>query len=231
MMHALAQELYAAGLPLAGVVQQNLTPEGTAPDCACEMMLIFPSEPDAAPVRISQNLGRGSKGCRLDAGALEQAVARVEAQLTHQNPALLILNRFGKQEALGRGFCPPLAQALAQGVPVLIAVPDDYRQNFDTYCDGMATQMTPEAARDWALSLIPAAEVDARDLLCPLPVLKLQKAMAAAAPGAAVRLLATDPAARIDVPHFAQQTGARVLAVSGRGDATAYLLRKAQSAP
>ena len=49
--------------------------------------------------------------------------------------------------------------------------------------------------------------IDARGLLCPLPVLKLRKRLAALAPGARVTLIATDRAAMIDVPHFCAQTG------------------------
>lgn len=50
-------------------------------------------------------------------------------------------------------------------------------------------------------------EIDAIGLLCPLPVLKLQKALRGLVPGNQVRLLATDPASRIDVPHFCAQSG------------------------
>lgn len=53
--------------------------------------------------------------------------------------------------------------------------------------------------------------VDARGHHCPVPTLKLRKALEAAAPGAELVLLATDPMARIDVPHFAGQVGASVL--------------------
>lgn len=58
-----------------------------------------------------------------------------------------------------------------------------------------------------------AVRIDARDLLCPLPVLKLRKALLGLAPGAQVQLLATDPAAVIDVPHFCQQGGHELLSV------------------
>lgn len=50
-------------------------------------------------------------------------------------------------------------------------------------------------------------EVDARGLLCPLPVLRLRKRLMAVAPGQALRLIATDPAAVIDVPHFCAEGG------------------------
>lgn len=53
--------------------------------------------------------------------------------------------------------------------------------------------------------------VDARGHRCPVPTLRLRRALEAAGPGAKVRLLADDPLARIDVPHFAAQVGAEVL--------------------
>ena len=56
--------------------------------------------------------------------------------------------------------------------------------------------------------------IDARGHRCPVPSLKLRKAMAAAQPGAELVLLATDPMARIDVPFLLQETGGRLLSVS-----------------
>lgn len=53
--------------------------------------------------------------------------------------------------------------------------------------------------------------VDARGHRCPVPTLRLRRALEAAPAGARVRLLADDPLARIDVPHFAAQAGAQVL--------------------
>jgi tRNA 2-thiouridine synthesizing protein A len=45
-----------------------------------------------------------------------------------------------------------------------------------------------------------ATEVDARGLACPIPVIELARAVEAQTVGALVRLLATDPAAKVDVP-------------------------------
>lgn len=58
-----------------------------------------------------------------------------------------------------------------------------------------------------------AAEVlvDARGHRCPVPTLRLRRALEAAGPGAIVRLLADDPMARIDVPHFTNETGYAVI--------------------
>ena len=54
--------------------------------------------------------------------------------------------------------------------------------------------------------------VDARGHRCPVPTLRLRRALEAAPAGARVRLLADDPMARIDVPHFAGEVGAEILA-------------------
>ncbi len=51
------------------------------------------------------------------------------------------------------------------------------------------------------------ARIDARGLLCPLPVLRLRKRLLALPPGARITLIATDRAAMIDVPHFCAEAG------------------------
>lgn len=53
--------------------------------------------------------------------------------------------------------------------------------------------------------------VDARGHRCPVPTLRLRKALEQAEPGQVVRLLADDPLAKIDVPHFAMTEGFRLL--------------------
>lgn len=55
--------------------------------------------------------------------------------------------------------------------------------------------------------------VDARGHRCPTPSLRLQKAVRHAAPGARLTLLATDPMARIDVPHLMAGLGGRVVSI------------------
>lgn len=55
--------------------------------------------------------------------------------------------------------------------------------------------------------------VDARGHRCPTPSLRLQKAMRETAPETRLTLLATDPMARIDVPHLMAGVGGRVISV------------------
>lgn len=50
-------------------------------------------------------------------------------------------------------------------------------------------------------------ELDAAGLLCPLPVLKARKRLASLKSGETLKLIATDPASVIDVPHFCNEQG------------------------
>ena len=61
--------------------------------------------------------------------------------------------------------------------------------------------------------------IDVRGLKCPLPVLKTDKRMSLLASGARVIVLATDPMAAIDIPHFCAEKGHRLLAHSTEGEA------------
>jgi tRNA 2-thiouridine synthesizing protein A len=57
----------------------------------------------------------------------------------------------------------------------------------------------------------PATVVDARGHRCPVPTLRLRRAIEAARPGERVLLIADDPMARIDAPLFVSENGHRLL--------------------
>ena len=73
---------------------------------------------------------------------------------------------------------------------------------------------------------MPDIEIDARGHHCPVPTLRLRRALEAAAPGASIRLHADDPMARIDVPHFAIQAGVEVLERTEADGVLSFLIRK-----
>lgn len=154
LLGRVAQRLSAAGVVLGGVVQVNTE---TDPDRPCLMDLRVLG--DVRVIRISQSLGRHASGCRLDAAGLEEAVGRVAAALQDAPPQLLILNKFGKQEAEGRGFRPVIAEALALGVPVLTSVAEKNRASFDLFAEGTATPLAldDEAVLQWCLVRTDAA--------------------------------------------------------------------------
>ncbi|WP_323035944.1 sulfurtransferase TusA family protein [Pararhodobacter sp.] len=73
--------------------------------------------------------------------------------------------------------------------------------------------------------MTPDQDLDARDLLCPLPVLKARKRLLTMQPGEVLRVWSTDPAAVIDMPHFCAQTGHEYLGATRGDGATAHLIR------
>jgi len=54
-------------------------------------------------------------------------------------------------------------------------------------------------------------EVDARNLNCPLPILRAKKTLNGMASGQTIKILATDPGSVKDFAAFANQTGNELL--------------------
>ena len=70
-------------------------------------------------------------------------------------------------------------------------------------------------------------EIDATGLLCPLPVLKARKRLKGMAPGQVLRLIATDPAALIDVPHYCAESGNVLVTMEETPSHRVWLIRRA----
>ncbi|MDC1481347.1 sulfurtransferase TusA family protein [Ascidiaceihabitans sp.] len=68
--------------------------------------------------------------------------------------------------------------------------------------------------------------LDARGLLCPLPVLKARKRLQAIAVGETLTMIADDPAAVIDVPHFCMAAGHELVSSEANGNDQTYVIRK-----
>ena len=69
--------------------------------------------------------------------------------------------------------------------------------------------------------------VDARGHRCPVPTLRLRRALEKAAEGQVVRLLADDPLAKIDVPHFAETQGLRLISARQDGQTLVFEVARA----
>ncbi|WP_372841004.1 DUF2478 domain-containing protein [Phaeovulum sp.] len=143
-----AQALLGKGLRLAGLVQTNIERPGHR-HCDMEVKVL----PDGPVLRINQQLGEGAHGCRLDTGALENAVAGVEAMFA-QEIDLLIVNKFGKHEAEGRGFRNLIAEALSRDIPVVVGVNTLNEDAFTAFVDDSAERLAADSAeiQRWCLS-------------------------------------------------------------------------------
>ena len=71
--------------------------------------------------------------------------------------------------------------------------------------------------------------LDARGLLCPLPVLKARKRLKALPAGGRLRMLADDPAAVVDVPHFCAEQGHALIEQGEAEGALLFVIQKAGS--
>jgi tRNA 2-thiouridine synthesizing protein A len=69
-------------------------------------------------------------------------------------------------------------------------------------------------------------EVDACGLMCPLPLLRLKKALQGLDNGKVVRVLATDPAAVLDFGVFVEQAGHGLLHSGEEAGVWRFLIRK-----
>ena len=142
----LARRLDDAGIAFAGAIQRNTARSDGQPD-DMDLRVIGTDR----VIRISQSLGPGSAGCRLNAASLEEAAGLVAAALDTGAPRVLLLNRLGRQEAEGRGFRPLIGRALGEGVAVLTAVGAEYAEAFHAFAGDMGECLPADAARlfDW----------------------------------------------------------------------------------
>ena len=139
--------IQAQGVRLAGTVQSNL-PRADRPKCDMDVHIL----PDGPVLRISEDRGPHARGCRLDAGVLEAAVVATLARL--EGAELLVVNKFGKQEAEGRGFVPVIAEAMARDLPVLVGVNPLNHDAFHSFAEGLARNWAgdPDTIAEWALA-------------------------------------------------------------------------------
>jgi hypothetical protein len=143
--------LAARDVRLAGTVQSN----HERPDRRkCDMDLVI--LPDGPVVRISEDRGDLARGCTLDSGALEQTVEAVRQRLA--GAEVLLVNKFGKREAEGKGLVPVIAEAVERGLPVLIGVNGLNLAAFLAFSGEGVTALQPDAATaaGWCMSMSPA---------------------------------------------------------------------------
>lgn len=81
--------------------------------------------------RMTQSLGSGSISCNVDAEAMEQLALLLRDKL-NDDVDLVVINRFGKRESEGAGFCSVIERAIELGIPVLTVVKEAW---LDTWLD------------------------------------------------------------------------------------------------
>ncbi|MEM6712429.1 MAG: DUF2478 domain-containing protein [Pseudomonadota bacterium] len=138
LLAAFAEELTCSGKTVCGCVQIN---KDRSDGGRCDM--VVRTLPAGEHILISQHLGAGSRGCRMDQNALERAVASV-GNAYSADCDLLLINKFGKHEAQGRGFRDLIARAMSDDVPVLVGLNVLNRQAFASFAQGLETSVRPD---------------------------------------------------------------------------------------
>lgn len=141
----------AAGDRLGGIVQRNIK---DAAGKKIDMQLIDLMTGEA--IGISQALGSGAGSCKLDAGGLAesaQAVMRAVASGT----ALVVINKFSKQEATGKGLRNEFAEAIVAGRPLLTAVPEKCADAWRAFIgdEGAVLPCSRAAIESWWTEIAP----------------------------------------------------------------------------
>jgi len=136
-MMKIVRRLRQQGYRLAGAVRAQITPPD---ENRCDLFLEELATSTVFP--ISQDLGSASQACRLDDAALDAIAAKLEISL-QEGADILILNKFGKQEAEGRGLRSPIVNAVNRGIPVLVGLNPGRAQAWNEFCGATGEIFNP----------------------------------------------------------------------------------------
>jgi hypothetical protein len=95
--------------------------------------------PDGEVVGLALDDEPASGGCRLDRDRLAGLSMRLAAAIDGAD--LVIINRFGRSEAEGRGLIDLIRRALDADIPVLIAVPEQRFAAWIKFSEGMNVRL------------------------------------------------------------------------------------------
>ncbi len=135
LLYEFANDRMRAGERVGGVVQQNLKDAGGR---RVGMQLIDLMTSGEIP--MGQSLGSGASGCSLDPAGLAEASLAVTRAIESE-VALIVVNKFSKQEAAGQGLRNELADAVIAGLPVLTAVPETCLQAWTDFTGDRGTTL------------------------------------------------------------------------------------------
>ena len=138
-----ANELKARGFAIGGLLQETTR----AADGRKTRMEV--TELDTGRrLSIGQSLGKASKSCILDSQALAEASGAMR-RAVETRVDLLFVNKFSKSECEGEGLAPEMLTAVAEGIPVLTAVPGVLIQEWIDFTGGRTDLLAPTPQALW----------------------------------------------------------------------------------
>ena len=150
-----ARRLEAAGARVRGLLQ-----EGEPGDASCCASLFLHDIGTGRRVEVFERRGANARGCRLDPSGLAEAAGWLREAIA-SCPDILFINRFGRQEADGRGLLDEIASAVMADIPVVIAVSAMLLPAWRAYAgdDAAVIALDAERLEVWCLDVLrqPAA--------------------------------------------------------------------------
>ncbi len=128
------------GIAVGGLIQETL---GGIGGCAQSVHVV--DVRSGEKFDIWEDRGPCARGCRLNEHGLavsEQIIDRAIADKVD----LLIINRFGRAESLGRGLIGSFVQALEANIPILTSVRDPYVEAWQEFHQGLAIDLENDDA-------------------------------------------------------------------------------------
>ncbi|KJE35812.1 molybdenum ABC transporter ATP-binding protein [Thalassospira sp. HJ] len=155
LLAAIAEGMLANGKSVAGYVQKRRK------DADCGTLVHVRNLRSGDEMPITKNRGKMAKGCKLDGDALSTLASQLSRDV-EAGSDVLIIARFGRSEAEGRGLRDVISRAMDLEIPVLVGVRDEYRDAWDAFHGGYAKALAFDetAIEDW-LAQAPAGMVSA----------------------------------------------------------------------
>ncbi len=145
MLRTVVKSLQGKGVRVGGVLQEaEIRPSGCCAQLNIVDILTGKTE------RITQDRGRGSRGCKLDPAGLA-AISHCITDAIDADADLVIVNKYGRAESEGDGLLSCVADAMSVGVPILTTVREPYVAAWSLYHGGLAIELPPriDAILQW----------------------------------------------------------------------------------
>ncbi|RAU21878.1 hypothetical protein CU669_11290 [Paramagnetospirillum kuznetsovii] len=138
-----AGQLLARGFRIGGLIQHTERAEdGRKTDMRV-------TELDTGrQISIGQSLGKASKACILDTQALAEASGAMRRAL-EDRADLVFFNKFSKSECEGQGLASDMLATVAEGIPVLTAVPGVLIGQWVEFTGGRTDLLPPTMEALW----------------------------------------------------------------------------------
>lgn len=150
LLAAIAEGMLANGKSVAGYVQKRRR------DADCGTLVYVRNLRSGDEMPITKNRGAMAKGCKLDGDALSTLSEQL-SQDVETGADLLIVARFGRSEADGRGLRDVISRAMELEIPVLVGVRDEYLPAWGDFHGGIADSLPldEKALLAWLADLAP----------------------------------------------------------------------------